>query len=273
MDRNSVPGPIEAPVHRATAETAPWIEGSARVGYAAKGVVYVAVGLLAVQAAFGGRSAEGSEGALRALLEQPFGQSLLALTGIGLICFVLWRFVQAAANPENAGAGKRAFYVVSGIVYAGLALEAWRLLRGGGSGQGSDAAADAMSRPGGAWLLIAFGIAIALYGVQQVWRGWSADLRDRLDLSTVPDGVRPWIRRLGRFGMAARGVVLALLGSFLVVSGWQHEPGEARGIGGVLATIQAQPYGEGVLAVIGAGLVAYGVHSFVSARYRRIRPA
>ncbi|MGI9077232.1 MAG: DUF1206 domain-containing protein, partial [Gemmatimonadaceae bacterium] len=51
---------------------APWIEGLARVGYAAKGVVYLVIGLLAAKAAFGpgGRTTD-QHGAIRSILAQP----------------------------------------------------------------------------------------------------------------------------------------------------------------------------------------------------------
>src|SRR4051794_41516223 len=56
----------------------------ARAGYVAKGVVYVLVGGLAVRAAAGwGGRATGSRGALRSLLDQPYGLAILAGVSVG----------------------------------------------------------------------------------------------------------------------------------------------------------------------------------------------
>ena len=53
-----------------------WIELLARVGYAARGVVYLIVGSLAVLAALGRSQAQGTKGAIESLLGQPFGEEL-----------------------------------------------------------------------------------------------------------------------------------------------------------------------------------------------------
>src|SRR3954451_2717274 len=61
----------------------PWIERLARAGYLAKGVVYLLIGILALQAAAGaGGRTTGTTGAFRVLLRQPLGHWLLWLGGV-----------------------------------------------------------------------------------------------------------------------------------------------------------------------------------------------
>jgi hypothetical protein len=81
---------------------------------------------------------------------------------------------------------------------------------------------------------------------------------------------RQWVRRVCRFGMAARGVVFGIIGLFLLLAAWRNNPGEARGLGGALHSLQEQGYGPWLLGVVALGLVAYGGYQFVLARYRRI---
>ena len=76
-----------------------WVAKFGRVGYAAKGVVYIIVGVLAAQAAFGGGGATtGSRGAIRSIADEPFGQVLLVLTALGLAGYAVWRLVMAGVD-------------------------------------------------------------------------------------------------------------------------------------------------------------------------------
>ncbi len=115
-------------------EPAKWIERLARFGYAAKGVVYILVGLLAFQAAFNwGGKVTGSKGAFQTIASQPFGNVMLFLVAIGLIGYVVWRLVQAFTDPEHSDEGLSAFgrrlsYLASGIIYGSLAFFAMRVV-------------------------------------------------------------------------------------------------------------------------------------------------
>jgi hypothetical protein len=64
--------------------------------------------------------------------------------------------------------------------------------------------------------------------------------------------------------------VFLIVGGFLLVAAWQSDPSEARGLGGALATLQAQPFGQVLFGVVALGLAAFGAFEFAEARYRRI---
>jgi hypothetical protein len=121
------------------------VEALARLGYATLGVVYLIIGVLATQAALGaGGRTEDPQGALHTMARQPFGRLLLGVTAVGLCGYVLWRFVQAVVDPERRGTDAKGLItrlgcLVSGVVYAALAvLAAQMALRsGGGGGSGS----------------------------------------------------------------------------------------------------------------------------------------
>jgi hypothetical protein len=86
---------------RRAANSAPlrWL---GRAGYAARGILYVMVGSIAIQAAFGqsGQQADKS-GALQEISSTPVGGVLIWLLVVGFIGMALWR-LSDAAYPESS---------------------------------------------------------------------------------------------------------------------------------------------------------------------------
>lgn len=256
------------------------IEILARLGYGARGVVYGLVGGLALLAAIGsGGQTGGSRSALQTLLSQPFGQFWLGLIALGLFGFCAWRILEALTDADRLGSeakglAVRAAHLISGFIYAGLAVSALSLALGWGTGggQGEDKAAQdwtawLLSQPFGQWLVGFIGVAVAGAGIGFGWKAWRGDVAAHLAL---PADKRQWILSLGRMGFAARGVVFVMLGGFLILAALYSSSSEARGLGGALQTLQRQSYGWVLLSLTAIGLFAFGIFGLVQARYRHI---
>jgi hypothetical protein len=254
------------------------IETLARLGYGARGLVYGLVGGLALLAAIGsGGQTGGSRSALQTLLAQPFGQFWLILIAIGLFGFCAWRFLEALTDADQRGSDMKGWavrgaHIISGVIYAGLAISAIGLALGQGSSGGEDQAAQGwttwlMSQPFGRWLVGLVGLAIVGAGLGFGWKAWRGNVAERL---TVPSGKRHWVIILGRMGFAARGVVFVLIGGFLILAALHSSSSEVHGLGGALQTLQHQPYGWIHLALTAIGLFAFGLFGLVQARYRHI---
>jgi hypothetical protein len=254
------------------------MEIMARLGYGARGIVYCLVGGLALLAAFGsGGQTGGSRSALQSLLSQPFGKAWLVLIASGLLGFAAWRIVEALTDADHRGRewkalGIRAAHLVSGGIYAGLAVFALNLAFGRGAGGGEDQAAQSwtawlMAQPFGQWLVGLVGVGVAAAGLGFIWKGWRGDVMMRLAL---PSGADRWVLPLGRLGYAARGVVFVLVGGFLILAALHSNSSEVHGLGGALQSLQAQPFGWILLGVVAAGLFAFGVFGLVQARYRHL---
>lgn len=274
----------EQAAKRAVTRASPAITFLARTGYAAKGVVYCLVGGLAVLAAVGSRgAATGARGALHSLLQHPYGKVLLAVIAVGLAGYALWCFVLALLDPEHFGGGakgwlKRAGQLGSGIVYAGLVLAVVGMIRGTGGAAADDQpvrdwTARLMSFPMGIWLVGVVGAVVICVGGKELYRAWCTNLDKRLSLGRMAPGPRAWTIRASRFGMAARGVVFAVIGVFMILAALHANPHEAKGVAGALGALQRQPYGAAILAAVALGFVAYGLYMLILARYRRIDPA
>ena len=73
---------------------------------------------------------------------------------------------------------------------------------------------------------------------------------------------------LGLVGLVGRGLVLALLGVFLLIAAIRFDAKEAKGLDAALQTLAQQPYGVVALLTATVGLLAYGLWSYVEAAYR-----
>lgn len=277
-------GRVQHHAEKSLAEAGPWIVWLARAGYAAKGVVYCVVGLLALLAAFGSGDGEttGSRGALHKILTQPFGVVLVSLLAVGLAGYALWCFLQAIIDPDRAGkdakgAAKRVGKFFKGLVHSALVVAAVGMVTGRESGGDGESNIDRwtaklMAMPWGVWLVGIVGASVLGYGVWQLIRAWRVNLDKMLSLGELPPETRRPVVNVSRFGIGARGVVFGVIGLGLILAAWHANPSEAKGVGESLRWVAQQPYGPWLLAVVAAGLMAYGFYEFVRAGYRVIRP-
>ena len=266
----------------AIAPAAPWIERLARLGYAAKALLYSVVGIVALQSALGdGGRTIGARGALVALVRQEFGAIILVVTAAGLFGYAAWQIIEAVLDPERRGTGAkalalRASYAGRGIVHGALGVQAVRLAIGSDRSRGQVVEAwtqRALDVPLGPWLVIGAGVAVAAYGIYQLYRAWIAKLGRQLDLSSLSRQAGSWVTTISRVGIGARGVVFVICGVYLARAGLAHNAASAADTGEALGVIEHQPFGEWMLASMAIGLIAYGAYEVVQARYRVITPA
>ncbi|MGW4322430.1 DUF1206 domain-containing protein [Streptomyces sp. NPDC004684] len=254
-------------------------EGAARAGLAARGVIYLLVGVLALRVAFGdGDRQADRNGALAAIADKPFGAVLLWALGVGLAGMALWRLSEAvfgAAGPDGRKAGKRLAAAARCVFYVSVAWSVLSFAAGSGGGRSSDEqsrdlTARAMAVPAGQWLVGAAGVGIAVAGV---WMGVQAvrrHYRKKLKLGELSPRTRRLIDVTGVGGGAARGLVFATAGVFAVRAAIDYRPNQAKGLDDTLRSLADTPFGPWLLALVAAGLVLFGLFSFALARWRRV---
>lgn len=228
-----------------------WTERLARFGYGAKGIVYVVIGVLAIQAAIGaGGDNSGSRGAVTEIARQPFGEVMLWIVACGLLAYALWRFIQAVLDPERDGSGtqhavKRGAYFVSGLIHASLAAFAVQVALGsasGGDDSSQELTAAVLAQPFGQWLVGAAGVTVGIAGVVQFYRAKTAKFMNKVK-HEISGEQRKWARSAGTWGFGARGVVFGLIGWFLIQAAVRADPSAAQGLGGALDELAQQAYG------------------------------
>lgn len=254
-----------------------WRSTLARVGLTAKGVLYAALGLLAIEVAKGQASTGtvSRESAVELVASQPFGQALLVLFTIGLFSLAAWQAILAfTGDPVEGGETKdRVKYGIKAAIYAATAVTALMMVMGtrqsGGSSSEDQAAGILMGWPGGPWLVGLLGLAVLALAFQQLYaHALHKKFMERLSIGSGGDLGRN-IERAGRAGYAARGVVLVVVGIFFLVAAIQHDPREAVGLSGALQVLARQAWGTALLWFVALGLLLYGGFCFAEAKYRR----
>jgi len=255
------------------------IEMLARAGYAARGFVYLLIGVLAVLAALGRSEIEGTEGALERLFAQPFGTALVWLMALGLAAFAVWRIVQAVRDTDHHGTDAKGMAVRAGLVggavsYAAVALLAIGIANGsraeeGGGGRDPTGGWLAALHDAGLGPMIVYGVAavLAAVGLAHIIKGMRASFRKYF---RCPHDVMRWVTPLSRFGLIARGVVFLIVAGLVVTGGLAYDPAERPGLGDALRAVQGFTFGWLILLAIALGLVAFGLYSLAQARYRHV---
>jgi hypothetical protein len=273
-----------------------------RVGWVAKGVVYALVGLLALSIALnseasgpgeqqsgGSAGSEASQsGAIARIAEASFGATILGVVGAGLLVYAVWRAITALLPADN---GARAWatrigYVISAVVYTALAWSALsfvsnRSAGGQTSGDASDSedarverfTREVMSHVGGRWLVAVGGVVLIAIGLYFARKGTKTPFEDQLAGRGAGPLSHHHIVMLGRIGWVGRGLMTALIGTFLIRAALNYDPEEAEGLDGALRRTVDSGVGAVFVAVVAFGLIVYGVYCVASAPQRRLASA
>ncbi|MFF4402879.1 DUF1206 domain-containing protein [Streptomyces sp. NPDC001480] len=253
-------------------------EWAARAGLAARGVIYLLVGLLALQIAFGGsRKQADRNGALAEIARHPFGAVVLWAVGVGLAGMALWRLSEAvfgSVGKDGRSARKRLLALARCVFYAFVASSVLSFAAGAGGGQSSDRqsrdlTARALSAPAGQWLVGAVGAGIVVTGVWIAAQAVRRAYRDRLRTGEMSPRTRRLVDVTGVSGGIARGVVFTAAGVFAVRAAVDSRPDKAKGLDDTLRTFADTPAGPWLLALVAAGLALFGLFSFAESRWIR----
>ncbi|GGQ34304.1 DUF1206 domain-containing protein [Streptomyces mutabilis] len=254
-------------------------EGAARAGLTARGVIYLLVGVLALQIAFGTGDRQADRGgALAELADKPFGAVLLWALGIGLVGMALWRLSEAlfgVTGKDGRTARKRLPAAARCVFYAFVAYSVLAFAAGSGGGgssdrQSRDVTAKVMEMPAGQWLVGLAGTGVVVAGVVIAVQALRRSYHKKLKLGELNPRTRRLVDVAGVGGGAARGIVFAVAGGFAVRAAVDYEPDKTKGLDDTLRSFADTPLGPWLLVLVAAGLVLFGVFSFALARWRRV---
>jgi preprotein translocase subunit SecG len=249
----------------------------AKVGFVARGVVYILIGVLALAIALGKPAPQADRtGALQAVATHPFGTFVLWLLVIGFAAMALWRFAQAYYGVHRRGArgGEEALAAARGVLYTVFFIGTLRYVIGlpppsSTNQQTHDFTTTAMAHSYGRALVLLVGVVIAVIGLVMIKIGASKSFLKDLQLSQASRRTREGVTWLGTVGNIARGLVFAGIGAFMIDAAVTFDAAKAKGIDATLRTFAHTPVGPLLLGVVAVGLALFGVYSLAEARWHR----
>jgi hypothetical protein len=249
----------------------------ARSGLAARGVIWILIGWVAVEIALGhGSHQADQQGALQMLAGEPFGLVLLWLLGIGIAAYALWCLSEAAFGVagEGTGAGPRLKALARAVIYAFFAYLTFEIIAGHHGNQTrkeQDLTARLMhDSAGGRWLVGIAGVIIVVAGIVLITDGIRRKFLRYLQTSQMSLRTRRIVERLGVIGTAARGAVIGLAGIGVIDAAITFKPSKAGGLDKALLTLRNQPFGEVLLIIAALGLITFGIYGLCEARWRKV---
>lgn len=258
-----------------------------RVGWFAKGVVYVLAGVLAlfvVGRSFGwtDSSANGDEasptGAIKEISGTSGGTFLLIALAIGMFLYAAWRLatVLFPGRTDTEEMVKRAGYLVSAMLYVTFGITALILIntrnaKVDGNETVKDITTRMMTNDVGRWAVGIIGAILIATGIYRIFKGMKVDVTEDINMGGMSSQRARWARRLGSIGEVGRGVALGLIGFFLIRAAVEFDAAEATGLDGALRRLALESWGPLVVAGIGLGLVAYGLFCILTFTRRRLQ--
>ena len=244
----------------------------ARLGYTARGLVYLFLGWIA----FSTGRALSTDDAVAEVEKLPASSLLLVLLAAGLFGYALFKLYAAAIDmdykgDDTKGRLARVGGAIGGLAYVGLGWFALEVLLGieddskagraaGSSDAPQDVAVDVAQAPGGDWLLMLGAAVVIGIAIGQLVIAWKASFMDQMP--RCPGFARP----VGRIGHAARALVIGMVGWFLFKAGLDGT--RVRNFGDALAVLHTDD--DWLFTAVAGGLMAFGITSLMMARYRRI---
>lgn len=256
-------------------------------GFFTKGVVYLLVGALTLMAALGlGGDIASRDGVIKFLLALPAGKLLGGLVALGLLAYSLWRISQVFLRPKKNGKkpkGVKSFFTrlrffYSAVLYGFIAYSFGKPLvrdifghenpkTGEGDEQQQAALGEMLTHE---WGKIIIWIIAGIVIIQAIWQfrlAYSAHFMKKIDHSPNIKHEYQFIRKAGRFGYAARGVVFGIIGFFLTKVILLHNARVYKGTEGAMQYLLSFSYGSLLLALVALGLMGYGIFNIMVARH------
>jgi hypothetical protein len=246
----------------------------ARIGFGARGLVYLLVAAFATAAALGfSQQPHGIIDAVPAVGDIRLQIILAGTIGTGLACLAtyfaisgLWHCCRThGARAWLFGAGMLGDALIYALVMISIVsiLFGWH---GDGERETQAWTAWVLGHSFGRPLVGLIGCLILACGIGVIVWVITTDIDSDVDL---PEDQKRAIEPVGRYGLAGRGMAISLVGVYWMSAAMHGEPSKAHELGGALQAVQQNSTGWLLLLTLGVAFAASALFDFVEALYHR----
>ena len=160
---------------------------------------------------------------------------------------------------------------MSGFSYTGVAYTTFNLILelGEYDDKIQDSVRQIFQQSLGEWLVFLAGSIVITMGLSYLYGAYSGSYISEFDSFNIYHRLEKWATRIGKVGVAARGVSFILIGAFSIQAAIYSNSEIAGGLENALRLLENKPLGFVWLILIGIGFICYGLYMLVAARYRR----
>jgi hypothetical protein len=259
--------------------TTAFIEGLARAGCIATGVVYAMIGVIAILSLLQLKQGGADESSLLKFLEDvPGGKIVIGIILLGMVAYIIWRFYEAIEDPyqygrQFKGMATRIITAFSAVSDAMIAWPAIESLMGSGTAMkdGEPVAqrrmyGELLQTTGGKWVIILIGTITCITAVVQFVYVFKQAYEERIDMKRMKPLKKTIIHTTGYAGHFARGTILGIMGFFTLKAAFT---GNAHH---VVNTDKAFDFigdkiSHPLFAAVAVGTICYGLFMFAMGYY------
>ncbi|CAN5261095.1 hypothetical protein BH23BAC2_BH23BAC2_25210 [soil metagenome] len=243
-------------------------------GCISTGLIYTAIGVIAILSFLQIKEGGADEGSLLAFMyDYLAGKIFVWIVLLGTLSYIAWRIYEAFRDPYNygnswKGISRRFGIGLSSIADIFIAYSAIMVILGvseiqedGRPEEQREMVGSMLQEGWGDVAIISLGVIIGLTAIVQFYYGVTRGYRERLNIKSFSKEIKMLIHFFAWIGYTARGIIIGIIGFFFIKAGFLDNPDF------VVNTDKAFNFiGENVghlpYVIVAIGTICYGLFMF-----------
>jgi heme/copper-type cytochrome/quinol oxidase subunit 2 len=243
-------------------------------GCISTGIIYVAIGVIAILSFLKVKDGGADESSLLVFLHcSVVGSIVIWIILLGTACYIVWRIYESIKDPYEYGSnikGRSLRLAIALSVIPDLLIGYTAIATLAGSNKTTESGqpveqrklvSELLREDWGSMLIVAVGVIVSATAIVQLVYGISNGYKERLNIQYFNFPMRKVVHGLAWFGYIARGFILGIMGYYLMKAGAEQDAHV------VVNTDKAFDFigdhvGHVYFILVAAGTICYGLFMF-----------